>query len=44
MPIGLQLVAPVGKDESLLGVALAVEREFGTASQNLGRPPDVPDD
>ena len=44
MPIGLQLVAQGGKDESLLGVALAVEREFGTASQNLGRPPDVPDD
>ncbi len=39
MPIGLQLVAPGGKDEALLGVALAVERELGTASQSLGRPP-----
>ena len=38
MPIGLQLVAPGGQDEALLGVALAVEREFGTALQSLGRP------
>ncbi len=44
MPIGLQLVAPGGQDEALLGVALAVEREFGTASQSLGRPPDLLDD
>ena len=39
MPIGLQLVAPGGQDEALLSVALAAEREFGTASQRLGRPP-----
>ncbi len=39
MPIGLQLVAPGGQDEALLGVALAAEREFGTASQSLGHPP-----
>ncbi len=38
MPIGLQLVAPGGQDEALLGVALAAERVFGTASQSLGRP------
>ena len=38
MPIGLQLVARGGQDEALLGVALAAEREFGTASQNLGHP------
>ena len=39
MPIGLQLVAAGGQDEALLGVALAAEREFGTASQSLGSPP-----
>ena len=39
MPIGLQLVAPGGQDETLLAVALAVEREFGAATQSLGRPP-----
>ena len=38
MPIGLQLVAPGGQDEALLAVALAVEREFGAATQSLGRP------
>ena len=38
MPIGLQLVAPGGEDEALLCVALAAEREFGTASQSLGHP------
>ncbi len=43
MPIGLQLVAPGGQDEALLGVALAVEREIGTASQSLGRPPRLLD-
>ena len=44
MPIGLQLVAPGGQDEALLGVALAAEREFGTASQSLGGPPGFLDD
>ena len=44
MPIGLQLVAPGGQDEALLGVALATEREFGTASESLGRPPALLDD
>ena len=39
MPIGLQLVARGGQDEALLGVALAAEREFGTARQSLGHPP-----
>ena len=37
MPIGLQLVAPGGQDEALLGVALAAEREFGTASHGMQR-------
>ena len=44
MPIGLQLVAPGGQDEALLGVALAAERELGTASQSLGHPPHLLDD
>ena len=44
MPIGLQLVAPGGQDEALLGVALAIEREIGTASQTLGHPPGFHDD
>ena len=44
MPIGLQLVAPGGQDEALLGVALAAEREFGTASQRLGPPAVLVDD
>lgn len=39
MPVGLQLVAPGGRDEELLGVALAVERELGSAAQRLGTPP-----
>jgi len=43
MPIGLQLVAPGGQDEELLGVALAVERELGTASRRLGHPPALLD-
>ncbi len=39
MPVGLQLVAPAGQDEMLLGAALAVERALGTAADRLGRPP-----
>ncbi len=39
MPVGLQLLAPAGKDEMLLGAALAVERALGTAEGRLGRPP-----
>ena len=41
MPVGLQLVAPGGQDEALLGVALAVERIMGSAVQLLGRPAAV---
>ena len=44
MPIGLQLVARGGQDEALLGVALAAEREFGTARESLGHPPMTPPD
>ena len=39
MPVGLQLVAQGGRDEMLLGVALAAERILGTARQRLGEPP-----
>ena len=39
MPVGLQLLAPAGQDEMLLGAALAVERALGTAEGRLGRPP-----
>ena len=39
MPVGLQIVARGGDDESLLGVALAVERVLGTVDERLGRPP-----
>lgn len=38
MPVGLQLVARAGDDESLLGVALAAERVLGTAVERLGVP------
>lgn len=39
MPVGLQLVARAGRDEMLLGAALAVERALGSATERLGRPP-----
>jgi aspartyl-tRNA(Asn)/glutamyl-tRNA(Gln) amidotransferase subunit A len=39
MPVGLQLVARGGRDEQLLGVALAAERVLGTAASRLGTPP-----
>ena len=38
MPVGLQLVAPGGRDEALLGAALAVERVLGSVEERLGRP------
>jgi aspartyl-tRNA(Asn)/glutamyl-tRNA(Gln) amidotransferase subunit A len=41
MPVGLQLVAPAGRDEELLGVALAAERVLGTATERLGTPPAI---
>ena len=41
MPVGLQFVAPGGRDEALLGVALAAERVLGTARERLGMPPVV---
>lgn len=41
MPVGLQLVARGGDDETLLGVALAAERVLGTAAERMGRPPAI---
>ena len=41
MPVGLQLVAPDGRDELALAAALAVERTLGTARERLGPPPGV---
>lgn len=38
MPVGLQLVARAGEDETLLGVALAAERVLGTAVERMGVP------
>jgi len=38
MPVGLQLVAPGGADERLLGAALAIEGVFGTPRESLGTP------
>ena len=42
MPVGLQLVAPGGADERLLGVALAIERVLGTPRERLGSPDSRP--
>ena len=39
MPVGLQLVGRAGEDESLLGVALAIERVLGTGVDRMGQPP-----
>ena len=39
MPVGLQLVARGGDDETLLGIALAVERVLGTGPDRMGAPP-----
>jgi aspartyl-tRNA(Asn)/glutamyl-tRNA(Gln) amidotransferase subunit A len=36
MPVGLQLVAPGGRDETALAAALAAERVLGTAAERLG--------
>jgi aspartyl-tRNA(Asn)/glutamyl-tRNA(Gln) amidotransferase subunit A len=39
MPASLQLVAPGGRDEALLGAALAAEGVLGTPRERLGTPP-----
>ena len=42
MPIGLQLSSRRGSDDTLLGIARAVERVLGTPRQILGDPPLCP--
>ena len=39
MPVGLQCMAAGGAEERLLAIALAFERQFGTARERLGKPP-----
>jgi aspartyl-tRNA(Asn)/glutamyl-tRNA(Gln) amidotransferase subunit A len=39
LPVGLQLIAPGGAEERLLGLGVAAERVLGTARQRLGTPP-----
>lgn len=39
MPVGLELMAPRGREEYLLSVALTVERTLGTPLERLGCPP-----
>ena len=39
MPVGLQLVARGGRDETALAAAIAAERILGTAAERLGQPP-----
>ena len=39
MPVGLQLTARHGRDERLLGIALAAERVLGTARDRIGTAP-----
>lgn len=39
LPVGLMLLAPARHEESLLDLALTIERLLGTPLQRLGRPP-----
>src|SRR5499433_347635 len=39
MPVGLQLTAPARAEETMLMIALAVERVLGTRADRLGTPP-----
>jgi len=39
MPVGLQIIGRHGEDETVLGVALAIERVLGTPEARLGIPP-----
>ena len=41
MPVGLQLLAPRGRDERVLSIGLAVEGIIGPASRRLGTPPGI---
>jgi aspartyl-tRNA(Asn)/glutamyl-tRNA(Gln) amidotransferase subunit A len=39
MPVGLMLMAPLGADERVLAVALAIESKLGAAADRIGLPP-----
>ncbi len=39
MPVGLQICAPAGQEETAIALALACERALGTARDRLGVPP-----
>ena len=39
MPVGLQIMARGGQEESLLAIARAAERTLGTGAERLGAPP-----
>jgi len=39
MPVGLQVIAPLGEDERALSVACAIEDAIGTAYERYGAPP-----
>jgi aspartyl-tRNA(Asn)/glutamyl-tRNA(Gln) amidotransferase subunit A len=41
MPVGLQLIAPAGRDRDLLAVALSIETVLGTARDRIGMAPLV---
>lgn len=41
MPVGMQILAPGGYDEALLGIGLAAEGILGTGGERLGTPPRV---
>jgi aspartyl-tRNA(Asn)/glutamyl-tRNA(Gln) amidotransferase subunit A len=41
MPVGMQLVAPGGREERLLSAARAIEQVLGTPAERLGPPPAV---
>lgn len=43
MPVGLQVIAPLGEDERALAVACAIEDALGTARQRYGVPPLCPE-
>ena len=39
MPVGLQMIAPGGSEETLLAAAMAAERILGDVRNRLGSPP-----
>ena len=41
MPVGLQFLAPRGREERLIAIAMAFERTLGTGRDRMGTPPMV---